>query len=102
MKEVKVYLMGECDVVVSHLSIEETNEWYNEKYAECELEEVCEIDMEIEEMWYRISHEEPHDLAKCDEFKEVYGDLFKKMTYKEALRRDGGYKEPYIIASLCY
>ena len=104
--DVKVYRMNDYDFVASHLSLEATNEWYSKEYDNNELDDVKELNIEIDWMWYEIKDMDEkakifinNDLSYSDKYKQVGFYIFEKVTLKEALERDGEYKEPYIIAS---
>ena len=100
--EIKVFRMNDCDIVASHLSVEETNEWYSKEYDNNELEDVEELSIDTNYMWYALKDGEEYELAYCDKYKQVGLDVFECVTYREALKRDGEYKGPYIIASTEY
>ena len=102
MDKIAVFRMNDCDIVASHLSLKETNEWYNKEYADNELEDVEELNIDTNYMWYALKDGEEYELAYCDKYKQVGLEVFEKVTYREALRRDGKYIEPYIIASSEY
>ena len=68
----------------------------------CVLEDVEELSIDTNYMWYALKDGEEYELAYCDKYKQVGLDVFECVTYREALKRDGEYKEPYIIASTEY
>lgn len=102
MNEIAVFKMNDCDYVASHLSVEETNEWYIKNYDDNDLEDIEEMNLDEDYMWYILKDEEEYNLAHCDKYRQVGCEVFEYVTFKEALRRDGEYTEPYIIASSEY
>lgn len=102
MNEIAVFKMNDCDYVASHLSVEETNEWYIKNYDDNDLEDIEEMNLDEDYMWYILKDEEEYNLAHRDKYRQVGCEVFEYVTFKEALRRDGEYTEPYIIASSEY
>jgi hypothetical protein len=117
--EIKVYKMNEYESWASKLSAEETNEWYNKNIDENDIEDVKLCDIDKEGMWYLT--EDPKDVERLGDSDEIigfevvngmrkrkvqFGDLmrrcrevYKYISFREAIQKEPNYTEPYCIAT---
>lgn len=101
----KFFKMNECDTMVSHLSLEETNRFYTDHYTDNEVEDVEEINPEVVTTWVEIEDEDEKDrvfhagLCATDDYWQIGYHIQKRITLLEALKLNGAYTEPYVIAS---
>lgn len=123
MNSIKVYKMNDYEWWASRLDPRETLDIY---LKECGLEEednpidyISECDIDKEGMWWQTESEEDlktlGDLDEIVNYEEVngrprrrpkfgnlirrYGEVFKYIPFREAIQRNGTYKDPYMIAS---
>ena len=123
MSDIKVYKMNDYEWWASKLSIQETLDFYLKETGldeeENPLEDIKELDIDKEGMWWQTDAEE--DLERLGEHDELVnyetvrgrrirkpkpgnlmrsgGEVFIFISYREAIQRNGEYKEPYMIAS---
>lgn len=101
--ELKIYKMNDCDWVMSHLNKEETNSWYNDLYADNELEEVKECF--LGGFWDEYSKESFNNLIISGEdfqIKKERGNYYRYLRFCDVVedyKINGGYHEPFIIAT---
>lgn len=112
MDEIRVYHMNEYDSVASKWDVEETNDWYSKQYADNDIEDIVEADLDNQGMW--METEDKEDIKRLGDARELIsevgkpksGDLIlrvgvvcKWVTFREAIQQDLNFTEPYIIAS---
>ncbi len=107
----KVYKMNDCDTVISHLSLEATNEWYQK---ECDVdEEEQPVDgikeLELNNGFWSESNigEVTNCVSSLEERKEIKvkkicGGLFIWTTFEELIANMQDCKEPFIVCSTEY
>lgn len=120
MENVKVYRMDDYEWWASKWNKEETNNFFNEEYGtENEIEDVEEYDLDKKGMWYTTNN--PKDIEELGDSDEIisiekvngmirrkaeFGDLmrrdgevFKYMSFRDVLRLNGDFENPFMIAS---
>lgn len=117
--DIKVYKMNEYEWLASKWSIEKTNEWYENHFDDNPIEDVKECNLDTEGMWYLTTDKKDIErLGGSDELfsyeiingnhkrKTQFGDLirrdgeiYKFISYRDAIQYDLDFKEPYCIAS---
>ena len=112
MEEIKVYRMNKCDCMASKWSVEETNDFYSNNFADNDIKDVTEVDLDNEGMWMETNVlEDIERLGDADEIISEIGkpkpdDLLrhgysvcKWVLYREAIKVDLDFIEPYVISS---
>jgi hypothetical protein len=107
--ELKIYHVNEFDTVISHLSLEETNDWYKEEYElddiDQPLEEVEEVNYTDDGYWEEHSAEEILDILKYlinDEevkIKKMDECYFIFVSFQDIIDNLSEYEEPYVLCS---
>lgn len=112
MDKIKVYHMNECDCVASKWDAKETNDWYSKQYEDNDIEDVIEVGLDNEGMWWESDN--PEDIKRLGDADELisevgkpkFGDLCrcegmvcKYIPYREGIQNDLDFTEPYIISS---
>lgn len=125
MENIKVYKMNDYEWWVSKNGVEELICWYRENiddsftYEEM-LGEVKECNLDKEGMWWETK--DIKDIEKLGDYEELisvekvngitrrnvsFGDLIRKgdevykfIPYREAIKNDLDFKEPYMIATI--
>jgi hypothetical protein len=109
--ELKVFKMNDYEWWVTDGSVEELNDWYNEHIEDNDIEEVRLCDLDKEGMWYATN--EPNDIERLGNANEImheertqfgdlirkYGEVYKFISFREALSKEEPFTEPYCIAS---
>lgn len=119
-KELKVFQMNDCDWCVTDGFAEDANGWYNNEYESMnDIEDVRLCDLDKEGMWYLTEDvEDIKELGDADESVSYElidgkhkrnvqvgdlmrrdGEVYKYISFREALAKEGEYIEPYIIAT---
>lgn len=105
-----VYEMNDCDFVVSKLDEEKTKKWYSVEIGE-EIEEVKELDLDKNGIFYGVSAKKaknkrlypPNEAKIFGRFAVLpCGEVCEYISLREAIKRDGNQRKPYIIASTEY
>lgn len=120
MENIKVYRMDDCEWWASKWDKERTNDFFNEEYGtDNELEDIKECDIDKEGMWCETA--DTKDTERLGEYEEListekvngmtrrkisFGDLirkdelvFKYIPFREVLKIQGDFQEPYMIAT---
>ncbi|WIV11148.1 hypothetical protein [Proteiniborus sp. MB09-C3] len=123
MNDIKVYKINDYEWWASKLNIEETLDFYLKEYNLDEddnpIENIKECDIDKEGMWWLT--EDIEDLEKLGDndeivsYKIVHGrrirkpepgnlirrsrEVYKYITFREAIEKNGEYEEPFRIAS---
>lgn len=117
--DIKVYQMNEYEWFASRWSIEETNKWYENNFDDNSIDVVREVDLDKEGMWYQTKDKKDIEkLGDADELidyevvnrilikKVQFGnlerhseDVYKYISFRDAIQFDLDFKEPYCIAS---
>ena len=111
--EIRVFKMNEYVWYASKWSSEETNDWYNKNVEDNDIEDVELVDLDSEGMWYETNDKEDIErLGDSDELRKVvlgeaeFGDLLRKgnsvykyISYREAIKQDLYFTEPYCIST---
>lgn len=94
-----------------HEYAEDLNDWYNKHIAENDIEDVRLCDLDKEGMWYITTDEKDikrlgNNASLISEPKIQFGDLMKYedsvvkfISFREAIKYDLDFTEPYCIAS---
>lgn len=118
-EEIKVFRINECEWWVTRGYAEDLIKWYNENIADTEDNEVELCDLDKEGMWYLTKDKKDiEELGDSDELigfeivngqhkhKVQFGDLMKKygevykfIPFRESIKFNLDFKEPYCIAS---
>jgi hypothetical protein len=116
--EIKVFKMNEYEWYATKWSSEKTNDWYNKNIEDNDIEDVELSDLDSEGMWYEtndkediaklgdsdelISYEVINDKkvpkAQFGDLKRYSGDVYKYISFRDAVAFDIYFKEPYCIA----
>ncbi|GEM_PF-1156375 len=124
LEKIKVYKMNDYEWWASKWDKQETNEWYKKEHGLSEqdnpIEEVVESDLDKEGMWWET--EDKEDIKKLGDSDEIIGfeivngqhkrkvtpgdlirkgnEVYKYITFREAIAKDIYFKDPYCIASI--
>lgn len=124
LNEIKVFRMNDYEWWASKWDKEATNEWYKKEYGleeeENPLEEVKECDLDQEGVWWLT--EDKEDIEKLGDSDEIigieiikgmhkrkvqfgdlqrrHGEVYKYVSFKEAIKKDLDFEEPYCIAGI--
>lgn len=111
MDEIKVYRMNDYEWYASKWDIEKTNEWYCEQFEDNDIDDIEVSDLDNDGMWWNTVDKQDIDrLGDADEIiseigKPKAGDLMRKgsevykwITFREAIQFDLDFTEPYCIA----
>lgn len=122
MKNIKVYKMNDYEWWASKLDKRETLDFYLKEMGMDEednpIEDIEEINIDEKGMWYETHDEEdlerlgdndesihyedtPRGKARIPKFGDLWrigGSVFKFISYREAIEKNGEYKKPYMIA----
>lgn len=112
---IKVFQMNEYEWWVIRGYAEELNDWYNSHIADNDIEDVRLCDLDKEGMWYQTNDKK--DIEELGDSDELYvlsghtsfgdlmrkdGEIYKYISFREAVAKDLNFKEPYCIASTEY
>lgn len=120
VENVKVYRMDDCEWWASKWNEEETNKFFNEEYGtENEIEDVKECNMDKDGMWYTTNN--PKDIEELGDNDEIMsiekvngmkkrkvafgnlmrrdGEVFKYMSFRDVLKLNGDFENPFMIAT---
>lgn len=108
---IKIFKMNDYDTVASHLSIEETNEWYKDEFGYEDGEQTVEEVREITDLnkGYYEELGKSIDIDTLDEdeeitIKRINDYLFKFVSFKKVIENfeNNPLKEPELICSTEY
>lgn len=111
--ELKVFKMNDYEWWVTNGYAEDLNDYYNEHIGENSIDDVELCDLNKDGMWYKTNDKEDIEaLGDSDEMYSVesketqFGDLMRKdddvykfISFREALAKVSSFTEPYCIAS---
>lgn len=97
----KAYTFNDEDTVVTTGSLDEAKQWYAEETGEDD-NDIEELNPEKETMFYEVGNIQyslvPPAEAGLHQFSLIDGDVYERVTIKEAWEREGSPDGTYIIA----
>lgn len=126
MEDIKVFQMDDYEWWAIKGDIEELVDWYRENIdnsysVEKMIDEAKECDIDTEGMWWAT--ENPADIERLGDYDEIVsyetlngrkirkpkfgnltrmsgsGEIYKFISFRDAIEKSGEYTEPYMIAS---
>ena len=113
--EVKVYKLDDYSWIATPWGLEETVAWYNKEYGDLskeEMDDIIECDIDKEGVWDEITNvvdaetienakpmsgmSTPPQLGEC---RKRGGDVYKYISFREAVSQRGEFTEPFEVAS---
>jgi hypothetical protein len=110
--KVKIYKMNDYSWFASKWDMEKTNEYYNQKVDDNDIEDVEECDLDKDGMWWETT--DKADIEMLGEFDEVTsdtskisigdlmcrgGEIYKFTSFRDVLAENKDFTEPYEIAT---
>ncbi len=118
-KELKVFKMNDCEWWVTDGTAEEINNWYNQNIEDNDISDVNLCDIDKEGMWYLTT--DIKDIERLGDSDEIigfeivegqhkrkvrfgdltrkYDEIYKFISFRDALVKEPPYTKPYCIAS---
>ena len=118
--EIKVFKMNDYEWWATKWDADKTNDWYNKHIEDNDIEDLELCNLDSEGMWYETKEKEDIDKlgdsdelisyevvnnkkvpkAKFGDLKRYGGDVYKYISFRDAVAFDIYFKEPYCLASI--